>query len=600
MDKNEKAALDAYRQERKERIAKQAKQANKKNRSHDGAKSVFGKIVNGLIAVVLVVAILGASLNFFGVPQRMINAIEIDGNSYSMSELTLYYMQIYNNTYSYASSYESNYGEGYGKMLTGYDVTRSPADQTTKDDDGNEITWDEYFLDKAIEYMATVKRYYDAALNAGIKMSDEAQAEIDDAVKSLEENSGSYSLSRFLTLYFGKGITEKLYRDVLTQQQIVALYQESRQDELKGNYSADDVNEIYAKDKTAYDVVSFRWFTIDIESKAETTSSIGEDESVVTSTTYAEEAQAKAFIEKVKSEKNYNEETFKKVVLEFVDKKSQDYETYKQDQATLIQKISKDSVKTNVNEDAANWLFEKDADGNYIRQPGDMNYYVSSDNKSVYIFYSNGIPFKDETLPASVRHILVQYPETTTKKAEVVSGETASGEAETTTKLSAEVKAECSSEAESILNSYKDYIKENASGKADEDYFAELASKHTDDTASASSGGLIEELANDGSYVANFEDWVFAEGDFAGEERVPGSTGIIETEYGYHVMYYVGGHEHPVWYETILDDLIAEDWEKEQTEFEKQFGEDAIVRKETILGWVKKAAVKTINTNSGF
>lgn len=595
MDKNEKAALDTYRQERKERIAKQAKQSNKKSNSHNGAKAVLGKIAKCAVAVVVVVAILAGTLNFFGVPQRLIKAIEIDGKSYSMSELTLYYMQMYNNTYSYASSYESNYGEGYGKMLTGYDITRSPADQTTKDADGNEITWDEYFLDQAIEYLATVKRYYNAAVEAGIEMSDEAQADIDSAFDSFNQSKGSYSLSRFLNLYFGKGITEKLYRQALTEQQMVALYQESRQNALKENYSSDDVEELYAKDKTAYDVVSFRWFTIDIESEAEETSTIGEDESVVTSSTFAEESQAQTFIEKVKSEKNYNEDTFKKVVLEFVDEESQDYETYKQDQATLIQKISKDSIKSNVSEDAANWLFEADENGNYIRQPGDMNYYVSDDEKSVYIFYATGIPYQDETVPASVRHILVQFPETTT---EAVSGEDVTGEAEAA--VSDKVKAECQSEAESILNEYKSYIEENASGKADEEYFGELASKHTDDTASAGAGGLIEDLANDGAYVPAFEDWVFAEGEFADEERVPGSTGIVETEYGYHVMFYVGGHENPVWYDTILDDLISEDWEAEQTEFEKQFGEDAIVRKATIEGWVKKAAVKTINTNSGF
>ena len=98
----------------------------------------------------------------------------------------------------------------------------------------------------------------------------------------------------------------------------------------------------------------------------------------------------------------------------------------------------------------------------------------------------------------------------------------------------------------------------------------------------------------------HLQDWVFAEGEFAGAERVPGTTGIIETEFGYHVMYYVGGHDNPLWYETILDDLITEDWEAEQTEFEKQYGEDAIVRKEMVVGWVRKAAVKTINTNAGF
>lgn len=595
MDKNEKAALDAYRQERKERIAKQAKKAEKKSNSHNGAKEAVGKVVKAVIAVAVCVAILAASLNFFGVPQKLIKAVEIDGESYPMAELTLYYMQMYNNIYQTAYSYESNYGEGYGKMLTGYDTSLSPADQTTKDDDGNEITWDEYFLEEAIEYMATVKRYYKAALDAGIEMTDEAQAEIDTAIESFESSSGNYSLSRFLTLYFGKGVTESLYRDALEEQQIVSLYQESRQDELKGNYNADSINKVYNEDKTAYDVVSFRWFTIDIESEAEVTSSV-EAESVVTTSTFAEEADAKAFIEKVKSEKNYNEDTFKKVVLETVGKDSDDYESYQQDQATLIQKLSKESIETNVSEDAAKWLFETDANGNYIRQPGDMNYFVSEDKADVYILYATGIPYQDETVPASVRHILVKFP--TAATTEAVSGEAATDAEETT--VSADVKAECESEAVSILDDYNKYIEENVSGEADEEYFGELASKLSDDTGSQSTGGLIEGLQNDGQYVAAFEDWAFAEGEYAGEERKPGTTGIIESEYGYHIMYYVGNNENPVWYDTILDDLVAEDWEAEQTEFEKQFGEDAIERKEMVEGWVRKACVKTINTNQGF
>ena len=596
MDKNEKESLDAYRQERKERIAKQAKQNAKKSNAHNGAKAVLGKVVKCLVAAVVVLAIIAGSVSFFGVPQRVIKDVEIDGKAYSMSELSVYYMQMFNNVYQTAYTYESNYGEGTGKMLTGYDISLSPADQSTKDADGNEISWDEQFLTQAIEYMAKVKRYYNAAVEAGIEMTEDAQKEIDTALESLSTNRGNYSVSGFLTLYYGKGVTEKLYRQILVEQQIVALYQEARQDALKENYSKDAVNAEYSKDKSAYDVVSFRWYTIDIESEAETTSSLGEDESsVVTTSTYAEEKEAAAFIEKVKSTKNYNEDTFKQAVLDRVDKDSEDYETYSQDISTLMQKIDKATIKANVSGKAADWLYETDANGNYIRQPGDMSYYVSDDAKSVYIFYSTGIPYQDETVPASVRHILVQFPETTTS-AEAVTGEDVTGE----DKAADTAKAECKSEAESILADYNNYIKENTDGKADEEYFGELASKLTDDTGSASAGGLIENLENNGQYVANFEDWVFAEGEFAGAERVPGTTGIIETEYGYHVMYFVGANENPVWYDTILDSLISKDWEAEQTEFEKQFGEDAIVRKSMIEGIVKKESIKTINRNAGY
>ena len=40
-----------------------------------------------------------------------------------------------------------------------------------------------------------------------------------------------------------------------------------------------------------------------------------------------------------------------------------------------------------------------------------------------------------------------------------------------------------------------------------------------------------------GQMVVNFNDWCFAEG------RKAGDTGIVESEYGYHVMYYSGDSE---------------------------------------------------------
>ena len=39
--------------------------------------------------------------------------------------------------------------------------------------------------------------------------------------------------------------------------------------------------------------------------------------------------------------------------------------------------------------------------------------------------------------------------------------------------------------------------------------------------------------------VTNFNDWCFD------EARQPGDHGIVETEYGYHIMYFVGDSETP-------------------------------------------------------
>lgn len=611
MDKNEKEVLDTYRQERKDRIAKQSKSANKKSNSHNKGKAVLSKIAKVAVAVVVVVAIVAATLNFFGVPQRLIKSVEIDGKSYSMSELSCYYMQVYNYYAYYSYYYDSSYGEGYGSIFTGYDYNVSPSEQTKTDEDGNKVTWDEYFLEEAISEMASTKRYYKLALDASIELTEEAQAEIQESIDSIQEQidsyassatnsqSANYSVSRYLTLTYGKGVTEKFYKKVLTEQKYVELYQEARHEALEDKYTTEQVEAVYDKDTTKYDVVSFRWHTIDIVD--DDSGKKATDEQIA-----AAEQSAQAFIDAVKSQNNYDESTFKQVVLDTVDKDDANYDTYKEDGATLIQKADKSTLSSNISDDAAKWLFEKNDAGEYVRQSGEMKYFVDKDNETVYILFATGIPTRDETKPASVRHILVKFPEDNKTNAEETSSEAVTGEEETSADSAADTatkgdsavsqsdKDKCLAEAEKILKEYNDYINENLKGEPDEDYFAELAGEYSDDTGSKSSGGLIESMVNDGSYVAAFEDWAFSEGEFAGEERKAGTTGIIETEYGYHIMFYVGEDESAQWYHTILHELVDADWEKEQTEFEESFAEESIQKNDTVAGWVKDACLDII------
>ena len=55
--------------------------------------------------------------------------------------------------------------------------------------------------------------------------------------------------------------------------------------------------------------------------------------------------------------------------------------------------------------------------------------------------------------------------------------------------------------------------------------------------------------------VTNFNDWLFD------ESRVVGDTGVVETEYGYHVMYYVGAAEQTYRNYMIENTLRSEDVE---------------------------------------
>ena len=84
-----------------------------------------------------------------------------------------------------------------------------------------------------------------------------------------------------------------------------------------------------------------------------------------------------------------------------------------------------------------------------------------------------------------------------------------------------------------------------------EDNFAELAGVYSEDPGSQNNGGLYTGVTP-GEMVQTFNDWCFD------ESRQLGDTGIVETEYGYHIMYFSGRGERPLWMEQVLDDMRVE------------------------------------------
>lgn len=158
-------------------------------------------------------------------------------------------------------------------------------------------------------------------------------------------------------------------------------------------------------------------------------------------------------------------------------------------------------------------------------------------------FAEKGIT-KTSALVSSVRHILIE-PE----------GGTKSEDGKTTT-YSDDEWAACLAKAEDVLDEW-------TTGDATEESFKALVTKYTADTASASTGGLYEGVMNDGSYMKPFQDWAI---DF---NRQPGEVGLVKTDYGYHIMYFVEGE--PEWiyhteqklkdtrYNEIQDQLMAID-----------------------------------------
>ena len=104
--------------------------------------------------------------------------------------------------------------------------------------------------------------------------------------------------------------------------------------------------------------------------------------------------------------------------------------------------------------------------------------------------------------------------------------------------------AEAEQKAQALLDEWK-------AGEATEDSFAALANENSEDPGSSSNGGLYEDVYP-GQMVDPFDEWCFD------DARKPGDTGIVKTDYGYHVMYYVSKGEAVFWFEAAKSDLQTE------------------------------------------
>lgn len=95
-----------------------------------------------------------------------------------------------------------------------------------------------------------------------------------------------------------------------------------------------------------------------------------------------------------------------------------------------------------------------------------------------------------------------------------------------------------------------DVLAQWKAGEATEDSFAALAQEYSADNAGE--GGLYTGVRI-GQMAAPFEEWCFD------VSRQTGDTGIVQTDYGYHVMYFVGRSERAYW-QVLAADALANEW----------------------------------------
>ena len=207
-------------------------------------------------------------------------------------------------------------------------------------------------------------------------------------------------------------------------------------------------------------------------------------------------------------------------------------EENKEDEKSPLDNIVESTVTSaEVSGDIKEWLFEE-KDGVFARVIGDSKLFeentenkgtgdeadkVKSHDYTVTVYLVLGEAERDETITKNAGHILF--------------------------------KTDTYGSAEEALEAAQKVLSEYNTGDRTKESFEELANKNTEDS------GVFYDNIKKGDMVESFENWIYD------EARKVGDVDIVETEYGQHIMYFVGDGE-AAWYVDCFNNLfnkLAED-----------------------------------------
>lgn len=461
-----------------------------------------------LAAVIAVVATFG--VRYYTVPNgkegKYMNPASVvatvDGQKISIGMYDYYYASI-------VSYYEQYASYGYYSL----DTTKDYSKQYTTDDDGNKISWQKFFETEALKEVEQITTYYSKAIEEGVTLTSAQKKTIDKQISTLKDSASQndVSLDQYIKANFGTYCSEDTIRIMLEQYYLSANYKGKFKCETK--VTDNDVDKYYNDHKNDYKKIEFYY----IASPYDATDDNSKNESIKT---------AEKIMAKMKDKKSVIA-LVPEVYSSYID--SQVKSSMEQDSTLTEKKAREEAVKsyesnvvTTVSgsdspfDDKMNtWLFSDDT------KVGSKKYYIDESAGYIYIVLKTSKASVEEDETYTVRHILVA-PE---------SGSNSSSSTSEKTEYTDEQWAAAKKKADSILAKF------NKTDKSEYE-FAKLAEQYSTDSASTSSGsndsfGGLYESVTLGQMVPDFEKWSID------DSRKYGDTGIVKSDYGYHIMFFI-------------------------------------------------------------
>ena len=507
----------------KEKPAPQKAKKNSKNAVKFAATAVIGAVV---IAVLVFFGVRYYTLPNTNEKMNPGNvALTVDKTDVSIGMYNYYYNAVSNNYITYAQ-------QGYYQL----DTTKDYAKQKTTDSEGNEVTWAQLFENDTIDRIQYITSYYQEGVKNGVTITDSQKEEIESNIQSIKDaaSEADLSIDEYISSTYGDYCGLATVRKLLEQSYIANNYY--RQYLIGNKVDKKDVEAYFEEHKDDYTSISFAYLPVvyNVEDEASKTEA---------------EKNAKKYASKISSLKDLKKlipSACKDIIDEYVS--SGQFESADECAEAIAGSVETSITKsdTSFTESALNWLFDEKTKVN------DCGYFLDEENSLYFIILKTGEPEIAEEEVYSVRHILI-----TPKSDKAETSEEQEGEAAEKTEFTDEQWKEAEKKAKDILAEYE-------KGDKSEYSFALLAEEYSDDTESTSNGssglyGGLYEGTPLGQMVKSFEEWS------TDDSRKYGDTGIVKSDYGYHIMYFVEDTT-----SILYDCELAVESEKEQ-EYIKSF-----------------------------
>ena len=429
-------------------------------------------------------------------------ALTVGDHQLNAVELNYYYTEIVNQFYS-----EYYYYILYLGMID----TKKPLNEQYYDEE-KKVTWADYFLGVAEDGIKSTYMLCDLAEKEGFTLSKEEQNYLTTMRQSIEDYAKQYKyadVNSYLVDYFGYGADIDSYMAYTERALLADAYYSHYADSLE--YTEEQLREFESSKMHQYHSYNFATYYLSTD-KFLTGGVEGSDGKV----TYTDEQKAAAIeaataaVESMKNGSCESLEAFNAMILGMEVNSSL---------TSVSITENKDILYSKVDTLFQEWVCSAD------RSFGDVTVIAKTTTTGTgddavttingyYILWFNGINDNQFALK-DVRHLLVLFKDK--------DGKTYNDGVSTFTD---EQKAAAKAAAEKLLAEWK-------AGEMTENSFSQLVIKNSEDPGSAANGGLYQYIYP-GQMVKNFQDWCYEEG------RQFADTGLVESVYGYHIMFYVG------------------------------------------------------------